>query len=255
MTVQQRKALLAIKLCRTSAMGGHMDECPECGFQRPSYNSCRNRHCPKCQTLLKERWIENQSYDLLNIQYFHVVFTVPAELNPIFLSNQEKLYRLLFSCAAETLTQLAWDKKYLGAQIGCIEVLHTWGQRLDFHPHIHCIVPGGGLNKIGQWVSSRKKFFIPVKVLSRMFRGKFLSALKTMKLVFHGTAEQYENPRDFLNLVDRCYRKEWVTYCKPPFKNSSGVINYLGRYTHRVAISNNRILNVRKGQVTFKWRD
>ena len=147
MTVQQRKALLAIKLCRTSAMGGHMDECPECGFQRPSYNSCRNRHCPKCQTLLKERWIENQSYDLLNIQYFHVVFTVPAELNPIFLSNQEKLYRLLFSCAAETLTQLAWDKKYLGAQIGCIEVLHTWGQRLDFHPHIHCIVPRGGLNK------------------------------------------------------------------------------------------------------------
>ena len=135
-----------------------MDACPECGFQRPSYNSCRNRHCPKCQTLLKERWIENQSYDLLNIQYFHVVFTVPAELNPIFLSNQEKLYRLLFSCAAETLTQLAWNKKYLGAQIGCIEVLHTWGQRLDFHPHIHCIVPGGGLNKIGQWVSSRKKF-------------------------------------------------------------------------------------------------
>ena len=125
MTIQQRKALHAIKLCRTSAMGGHMDECPECGFQRPSYNSCRNRHCPKCQTLLKERWIENQSFDLLNIQYFHVVFTVPAELDSLFLSNQEKLYRLLFSCAAETLTQLAWDKKYLGAQIGCIEVLHT----------------------------------------------------------------------------------------------------------------------------------
>ena len=133
---------------------------------------------------MKERWIENQSFDLLNIQYFHVVFTVPAELNPLFLSNQEKLYRLFFSCAAETLTHLAWDKKYLGAQIGCIEVLHTWGQRLDFHPHIHCIVPGGGLNKIGQWVSSRKKFFIPVKVLSRMFRGKFLAALKTMDLDF-----------------------------------------------------------------------
>ena len=255
MTYQQQKAFRAIRLCRTSALGGHVDECPECGYQRPSYNSCRNRHCPKCQMLMKERWIENQSYDLLNIQYFHVVFTVPAELNPIFLSNQEKLYRLLFSCAAETLTQLACDKKYLGAQIGCIEVLHTWGQRLDFHPHIHCIVPGGGLNKIGQWVSSRKKFFIPVKVLSSMFRGKFLAALKTMNLDFHGTAKQYEDPRDFLNLVDRCYKKEWVTYCKPPFKDSSGVINYLGRYTHRVAISNNRILNVRNSQVTFKWRD
>ena len=255
MTIQQRKALHAIKLCRTSAMGGHMDECPECGFQRPSYNSCRNRHCPKCQTLLKERWIENQSFDLLNIQYFHVVFTVPAELDSLFLSNQEKLYRLLFSCAAETLTQLAWDKKYLGAQIGCIEVLHTWGQNLHFHPHIHCIVPGGGLNKIGQWVSSRKKFFIPVKVLSRMFRGKFLAALKTMDLDFCGSAKQYEDPRDFLNLIDRCYNKEWVVYCKPPFRDSSGVIHYLGRYTHRVAISNNRILNVRNGQVTFKWRD
>ena len=173
MTCQQQKAFRAIRLCRTSALGGHVDECPECGYQRPSYNSCRNRHCPKCQMLMKERWIENQSFDLLNIQYFHVVFTVPAELNPLFLSNQEKLYRLLFSCAAETLTQLAWDKRYLGAQIGCIEVLHTWGQRLDFHPHIHCIVPGGGLNRIGQWVSSRKKFFIPVKVLSRMFRSKF----------------------------------------------------------------------------------
>ena len=255
MTIQQRKAFQAIKQCRTAALGGHVDECPDCGYQRPSYNSCRNRHCPKCQSLLKERWIENQSFDLLNIQYFHVVFTVPADLDPIFLSNQEKLYRLLFSCAAETLTQLAWNKKYLGAQIGCIEVLHTWGQNLHFHPHIHCIVPGGGLNKIGQWIPSRKKFFIPVKVLSRMFRGKFLAALKTMNLDFCGSAKQYEDPRDFLNLVDRCYNKEWVAYCKPPFRDSSGVIHYLGRYTHRVAISNNRILNVRNGQVTFKWRD
>ena len=151
--------------------------------------------------------------------------------------------------------QLAWDRKYLGAQIGCIEVLHTWGQNLHFHPHIHCIVPGGGLNKIGQWVPSRKKFFIPVKVLSQMFRGKFLAALKTMDLDFCGSAKQYEDPRDFLNLIDRCYNKEWVVYCKPPFRDSSGVIHYLGRYTHRVAISNNRILNVRNGQVTFKWRD
>ena len=195
MTYQQQKAFQAIRLCRTSSLGGHVDECPECGYQRPSYNSCRNRHCPKCQMLMKERWIENQSFD------------------------------------------------------------HTWGQRLDFHPHIHCIVPGGGLNRIGRWVSSRKKFFIPVKVLSRMFRGKFLAALKTMDLDFHGTAEQYEDPREFLNLVDRCYRKEWVAYCKHPFRDSSGVINYLGRYTHRVAISNNRILNVRNSQVTFKWRD
>ena len=251
----QRKASRAILNCKTGSLGINMNICPDCGHIETHNNSCRDRNCPNCQAVNKEIWVDQRRSEVIDTSYFHVVFTVPAELNPIFLSNQEKLYRLLFSCAAETLTQLAWDKKYLGAQIGCIEVLHTWGQRLDFHPHIHCIVPGGGLNKIGQWVSSRKKFFIPVKVLSRMFRGKFLSALKTMKLVFHGTAEQYENPRDFLNLVDRCYRKEWVTYCKPPFKNSSGVINYLGRYTHRVAISNNRILNVRKGQVTFKWRD
>lgn len=255
MSLQQSKAFHAIRCCRTSILGGHMDRCPHCGYQHPSYNSCRNRHCPKCQTFLKERWIENQSYDLLNVPYFHVVFTVPAELHPLFLSNQKALYRLLFSCAYDTLRCLAADKKYLGAQIGCVEVLHTWGQKLDYHPHIHCIVPGGGLTTARRWIPSRKKFFLPVKALSCLFRGKFLAALKETTLAFHGSASLYADPKAFADLVDRCYSKKWVVYCKPPFKDASGVIQYLGRYTHRVAISNNRILRVEHGKVTFKWRD
>jgi predicted Zn-ribbon and HTH transcriptional regulator len=174
----QHKAWNAILNCRTFRLGGHMDKCPNCGYERPSYNSCRNRNCPKCQTFSKERWIDAQKADLLNIGYFHVVFTVPQELNTLIYRNQRDCYKLLFRCAAESLQELTGDKKYLGASIGLTAVLHTWGQNLCFHPHIHCIVPSGGLTALGKWQPSRKKFFLPVRVLSRKFRGKFLALLK-----------------------------------------------------------------------------
>lgn len=251
----QHKAMSAILKCRTAELGAHMDTCESCGSVDISYNSCRNRHCPKCQTLSKERWIDNQKHDLLNVGYFHVVFTVPDTLRPVIYQNQKKLYALLFQAVAETLQELAADKKYLDATLGFTSVLHTWGQNLCFHPHIYCIIPAGGLSKLGQWVNSRKKFFIPVRVLSRKFRGKFLHYLKLQKLDFFGEQSYLNEPNHFLNLLDTCYQKEWVIYCKPPFKSASCVVEYLGRYTHRVAISNNRILSVEDGKVTFKWRD
>ena len=243
LSLAQYRAMNAIQSCRTSQLGGHMDRCPSCGYEKPSYNSCRNRHCPKCQTFSKERWIDAQKANLLDVGYFHVVFTVPQELNPLIYSNQRDCYNLLFRCVAETLQELAGDKKYLGAAIGHTAVLHTWGQNLCFHPHIHCIVPSGGLTALGKWQSSRKKFFLPVRVLSRKFRGKFLALLK-LKL-----------PDVDQNLLNLCYQKEWVIYCKPPFKDAACVVEYLGRYTHRVAISNNRVLKLENGSVTFKWRD
>ena len=243
LSLTQYKTMNAIQNCRTSWLGGHMDKCPSCGYEKPSYNSCRNRHCPKCQTLSKERWIDSRKADLLNIGYFHVVFTVPQELNSLIYSNQQDCYNLMFRCVAETLQELASDKKYLGAAIGHTAVLHTWGQNLCFHPHIHCIVPSGGLTDLGKWQSSRKKFFLPVRVLSRKFRGKFLALLNQ------------QIPDVDQTLLSICYNKEWVAYCKPPFKDAACVVEYLGRYTHRVAISNNRILKLENGAVTFKWRD
>lgn len=240
---EQHKAMNAILNCRTSRLGGHIDACTNCGDSRISYNSCRNRNCPKCQTLAKERWIEVQKSNLLNVGYFHVVFTVPHELNSIILKNQRACYNLLFRCVSETLKELSEDKKYLDATIGFTSILHTWGQNLSFHPHIHCIVPAGGLTKIGEWRDSKNKFFLPVRVLSRKFRGKFLALLKQIIP---------DLEQDLLNI---CYNKEWVVYCKPPFKTASSVVEYLGRYTHRVAISNNRILKIENGVVHFKWRD
>jgi predicted RNA-binding Zn-ribbon protein involved in translation (DUF1610 family) len=239
----QYKAWNAILNCRTSRLGGHMDKCPKCGYERPSYNSCRNRSCPKCQTFSKERWIEAQKADLLNVGYFHVVFTVPQELNMLIYRNQRDFYNLLFRCAAESLQELAGDKKYLGAAIGLTAVLHTWGQNLCFHPHIHCIVPSGGLTKLSKWQPSRKKFFLPVRALSRKFRGKFLALL------------ELQIPDLDQNLLNLCYRKEWVVYCKPPFKDAACVVEYLGRYTNCVAISNNRIIKIENDTVAFKWRD
>lgn len=235
----QNKAFYAIRNCRTSSLGAHVDTCDECGFEKISYNSCRNRHCPKCQAFTKEKWIEKQNQYLLNTGYFHVVFTLPDDLNTIVLRNQETVYGLFFKAVSETLRELCADKKHLGAKPGITTVLHTWGQNLMYHPHIHCIVTGGGLTGDGKWSTSRKKFFIPVKVLSRKFRGKFLFFLKQAGLSFDAAL----------------YRKEWVVYCKPPFKNASKVIEYLGRYTHRVAISNHRILELKDGMVTFSWRD
>ncbi len=252
---EQRKVVRAIRNCRTAALGGHMDECDECGFMRVSYNSCRNRHCPKCQTLTKERWIEARKSDLLNVGYFHVVFTLPDLLNPVAYQNPRVVYGLLFKAAAETLSELAGDPKYLGAQIGLTAVLHTWGQNLTHHPHLHCIVPGGGLTTADTWVNSKKKFFIPVKVLSRKFRGKFLAYLKQAELQFYGSIVNLREEREFQNWLSALYEKEWIVYCKPPFKSAGQVVEYLGRYTHRVAISNNRIVQAQDGMVVFKWRD
>lgn len=250
------KTMRAIERCRTAGLGAHVDYCEDCGnVLHISYNSCRNRHCPKCQALPKERWIEGQKHDLLDIGYFHVVFTIPHTLNDIAFQNQREFYALLFRAAAETLKELAADKKYLGADIGFTSVLHTWGQNLMHHPHIHCIVPGGGINSLGKWVSSRKKFFIPVKVLSRKFRGKFLHLLKQAELGFHGQISELQDPVKWSAFLSSLYQKEWVVYCKPPFKDAACVVEYLGRYTHRVAISNSRILKLEDGQVSFKWRD
>jgi len=253
------KAMRAIENCRTSALGGHIDVCNDCGHTKISYNSCRNRHCPKCQTLAKERWVDNQKGNLLNVGYFHIVLTIPDILNPIAFQNQKAVYGILFKAAAETLTELANDKKHLGATVGFTSILHTWGQNLSHHPHIHCVVPGGGLTSLGKWIKSRKKFFIPVKVLSRKFRGEFLFYLKQAyineKLSFYGTQSNLVNKNKFHSFLSTLYSKEWVVYCKPPFKTAASVVEYLGRYTHRVAISNSRILSIDHGVICFKWRD
>lgn len=256
-----RKVISDIISCRTSELGGHVDECEDCGHTRISYNSCRNRHCPKCQTVSKERWLENRKNDLLPVSYFHVVFTIPEELNFLTLTNQEKMYSVLFKAVSETLLELSRDAKYLGAEIGFTTILHTWGQNLMNHPHIHCVVPSGGLSLDGtRWINSKKDFFIPVKVLSRKFRGKFLYYLKkeyynNTGLKFIGDMETLKYKDVFQCFIDKLYKKEWVVYCKPPFGSAEHVLEYLGRYTHRVAISNNRIVAFENGYVVFKWRD
>ena len=249
------KAMGAIEKCRTGELGAHEDVCDNCGRKKISYNSCRNRHCPKCQSIAREKWIYNREQEILNVKYFHVVFTIPSEIYLIAKQNETKVYNILFKAVAETLEELARDKKYLGAEIGFMEVLHTWGQTLVYHPHIHVIVPAGGIDKMGKWRNSKKKFFIPVKVLSRKFRGKFLNYLKQEKLDFYGKKEHLRIAENFEELMAKMYNKEWITYCKPPFENASRVIKYLGRYTHRVAISNNRILKEEEGKVTFKYKD
>jgi len=254
------KTTSAIECCRTAALGGHVDQCDNCGYLRISYNSCRNRHCPKCQSLPKEKWLAARKRDLLPVKYFHLVFTIPDLLNPLALRNQRVVYDLLFKAASEALLALSKDPKYLGAEIGFISILHTWGQNLMDHPHLHCLVPGGGLSLNGQrWISSRRGFFIPVKVLSRLFRGKFLFYLKEAyrggKLKFVGEIRSLGDTRKFQMMMDELYRQEWVTYCQPPFRSAQYVIEYLGRYTHRVAISNHRLVKVENGKVTFRWRD
>ena len=249
----------AIEVCRTAALGGPRDQCDHCGHVEISYNSCRNRHCPKCQTLRKEKWIEARSEDLLPIEYFHVVFSIPSELNHLAFLNQRVLYDLLFRSASETLTQLAQDQKHLGATVGVIGILHTWGQNLMDHPHVHCIVTGGGLSSDGTWIPCRRGFFLPVRVMSALFRGKFLDLLKDYfkkdDLVFPDSLSHLKDPGDFETFRKNLYHKNWVVYCKPPFDGPKGVLQYLGRYTHRIAISNNRILKLQDGEVSFRWRD
>jgi hypothetical protein len=255
----QKKAAYDIMNCRTSVMGGHIDECEHCGYTSISYNSCRNRNCPLCQSIPKEKWIDARKSELLSAPYFHVVFTVPDELNMLIYQNQELLYSLLYKASSKTLSELAYSQKYLNAQIGHISILHTWGQGMVFHPHIHTIVLAGGLTRDNRWRCSSRKFFIPVKVLGQKFRGKFLYYLKKYykqnKLKFYGNLKELENPEAFQALIDKCYKKSWYTYSKRPFSGPVSVIEYLGRYTHRVAISNYRIVSMDEKTVTIKIKD
>ncbi|MGH8771105.1 MAG: IS91 family transposase [Burkholderiales bacterium] len=257
---EQRRVMDAIERCRTAALGGHVEQCDACGHQRVSYNSCRNRHCPKCQSLAKARWLDDRLADLLPVPYFHVVFTLPEQLASVALQNKRVVYNLLFATAAETLRTVAADPRHLGAEIGLLAVLHTWGQTLRHHPHLHCVVPGGGLSVDGErWVSCRKGFFLPVNVLARLFRRLFLQTLARAhekgQLTFHGTSAYLAKPLAFNRLLASLRTREWWVYAKPPFGGPEQVLAYLGRYTHRVAISNHRLLSLKDGQVTFSWKD
>lgn len=241
-----------IMRCRTAALGGHLQECDHCGHLESFFNSCRNRHCPKCQSLNQARWLEARQADLLPVEYFHVVFTISHELQRLFLANQAVCYNLLFTAVAETLKEVALNPKHLGAKIGLTAVLHTWTQTLLYHPHVHCIVPGGGLNADGtQWLPCKSGYFLPVRVLSEVFRGKLLSKLE--KAVKKGTVRLAD--RDPSAMLRKAARKKWVVYSKAPFGGPDHVLRYLGRYTHRIAISSNRLVDMDDQQVTFRWKD
>jgi hypothetical protein len=254
------KVLLAIARCRTAALGGHLDACTRCGHRAISFNSCRNRHCPKCQAGARERWIAARRRELLPTRYLHVVFTLPHRLAPLVLQNKKILYDLLFRTSAETLLEVARDSRHLGAEIGFFSVLHTWSQKLNIHPHVHCVVPAGGLSlDHTHWVRSRENYFLPKPVLRKVFRGKFIDALKQAfqngQLNFHGDLKLLAQPKTFAAWLRPLYRQAWVVYLKRPFGGPAYVLQYLGRYTHRVAISNHRLVSFVDGQVTFRWRD
>lgn len=260
LTWAQVKVLKAIVRCRTAALGGHRDRCQRCGYQAISYNSCRNRHCPKCQTNAREKWLRRRQQELLPVGYYHLVFSIPHTLVPMVWQNKKVLFTLLFEAAAATLLEVAADPKHLGAEIGFLSILHTWGQTLQPHPHLHCVVPGGGLSPDHQrWIASRPHFFLPVKVLSRVFRGKFVDGLRRAaragRLTFHGECLPLASPHAFAAFLRTLFREDWVVYAKPPFGGPEHVLQYLARYTHRVAISNHRILSVTDSHVTFRWKD
>jgi hypothetical protein len=254
------KILSAIVCCRTSALGGHLDECSQCGHRAISFNSCRNRHCPKCQSNARDRWLEARRRELLPVPYAHVVFTLPGQLAPLALQNKSEIYGLLFRVSAETLLTVARDDKHLGAEIGFFSVLHTWNQRLQHHPHVHCVVPAGGLSlDHTRWIAARTSFFLPVHVLSRVFRGKFVAGLRELhtagKLAFHGRLAGLAAPAAFAAMLRGLFRFDWVVYAKRPFGGAEHALRYLGCYTHRVAISNHRLVALDNGEVVFRWRD
>ena len=260
LSTAQQKVLRHIATCRTAALGGHVDQCDGCGHERPSYNSCRDRHCPKCQGPQRHAWVQQRLSRLLPVPYFHVVFTLPDEINPILLRNPRRGYALLFAAAAQTLQELASDPKRLGADIAITAVLHTWGQDLRFHPHLHCVVSGGGLAPDGQsWIAGREHYFLPVRVLAKLFRGKFLAALdgarKNKQLDLGGACAELAHDAAWAALRDGLYRKNWVVYAKPPFGGPEIVFRYLGRYTHRVAIANSRLVAIEDDHVAFAWKD
>ncbi len=258
--VQRLSVLRAITRCRTADLGGHVDTCSRCGHQAISYNSCRNRHCPKCQAQARQRWLAAREKEVLGVPYFHVVFTLPHELNPLCQYNPEVLYDLLFQASAATLVEVAADPRHLGAEIGFLSILHTWGQNLLLHPHVHCVIPSGGFSSDRtRWVHPRYPFFLPVKVLSRVFRGKFVAGLRRTyrrkRLRFHGPIAGLGEPKRFASFLRTVFRQDWVVYAKPAFGGPTQVLRYLGPYTHRVAISNHRLLAFDGGRVTFRWKD
>lgn len=257
---QHLLVLKALAACRTAQLGGHVLECDSCGHRKQAYNSCHNRHCPKCQASLRGQWFEDRQRDLLPVEYFHVVFTLPDQLGALALQNKTVIYNLLFRAASETLLEAAAGWKDLKARIGFFAILHTWGQKLDLHPHLHCVVPGGGISLEGdRWVSCPRGFFMPVRLLSRLFRGKFLAFLKQAhqrgELTLAGRLQPLDSDRAFRSWLGPLYDKEWVVYAKPPWKSSEHVLKYLARYTHRVAIANGRLQSIDDGQVTFGYKD
>lgn len=256
----QQRVLDHLATCRTAALGGHVEQCDRCGHERIAYNSCRDRHCPKCQAQARADWLAARQADLLPVEYFHVVFTVPEEVARIARQNKQVVYGILFAASAETLQQIAADPRHLGAAIGFLAVLHTWGQTLHHHPHLHCVVPGGGLSPDGtRWISAPPGFFLPVKVLGRVFRGKFLARLQQAHadgtLSFQGSLAPLRDGAAFAAHLRPLYQKDWVVYAKPPFGGPAQVLKYLARYTHGVAISNHRLLGLQDGRVTFAYKD
>jgi hypothetical protein len=257
---QQLKVFRAIQNCRTAALGGHLDSCSRCGHQAISYNSCRNRHCPKCQTQARQRWLAAREQEVLPTAYFHVVFSVPHELNVLALENPRCFYNLLFAAASATLLEVAANPKRLDAEIGILAILHTWGQNLLLHPHLHCVVPAGGFAPgRSHWVAAKSNFFLPIPVLRKVFRGKFIAGLKRLcqrgKLCRRGPAAIFADPKQFAKLVRRLHLRRWVVYAKAPFGGPMQVLRYLGRYTHRVAISNHRLIAFDGEQLSFQWKD
>ncbi|MGA2348502.1 MAG: IS91 family transposase, partial [Candidatus Sulfotelmatobacter sp.] len=260
LSTAQRRAMTAIEVCRTAVLGGHLEQCDHCGHQRNAFNSCGDRHCPKCQSLARARWLEDRQAELLNTQYFHVVFTLPQQIAAIAYQNKRELYGILFRATAQTLLTIAADPKHLGADIGFFAVLHTWGSNLLHHPHLHCVIPGGGLSPDGtQWISCQAGFFLPVRVLSRLFRRLFLEyllkAFDAGKLEFFSSLKSLRDRSSFLDYLAPLREAEWVVYAKRPFASPEQVLDYVGRYTHRVAISNNRLLDIEEGKVTFRYKD
>jgi Putative transposase/Transposase zinc-binding domain len=260
LSTQQHRVLRDLVRCRTAELGGHVEACDRCGYRRIAYNSCRNRHCPKCQAATRARWLDERAAELLPVEYFHVVFTLPDEIGLLALQNPRVIYGTLFHASAATMLQIAADPSRLGADIGFLSVLHTWGQNLHLHPHVHCVVPGGGLAHGGdRWIACRPGYFLPVKVLSRVFRGKFLAALEQAfrqgRLAFHGRQQPLADPAAFFDLTQTLRVREWVVYAKPPYGGSEQVLKYLARYTHRVAIGNSRLVKMEDGQVHFTWKD
>jgi hypothetical protein len=260
LTWPQIKVLNAIVRCRTAALGGHRDQCDLCGYQAISFNSCRNRHCPKCQTNARDKWLRRRQQELLPTTYHHLVFSVPHALVPLMWQNKKILFSLLFQATAATLLEVAADPTHLGAEIGFFGILHTWGQTVQQHPHIHCVVPGGGLSPDHtRWISSRSNFFLPVKVLSRVFRGKLCAGLRrafhARQLAFFGDCLPLADENNFNRFLRTLFQQDWIVYSKPPFAGPHHVLQYLARYTHRVAISNHRIVDVTDSEVRFRWKD